>query len=62
MSIPNTDYKPILSVINGLIPQCTMTELSTALQLIYTTTAIGGSGSRRKVMDILIGLGIQPNK
>lgn len=39
-----------------------LVELSTALQLIYTTTAIGGSGSRRRVMDILIGLGLQPNE
>lgn len=56
-----TDYKPILSVINGLIPQDVMTALATTLQEIYRINHNGGHGSRRQVSEILIKLGIQPN-
>ena len=59
---PNMDYKPVLSVICGLIPQSTMTELTTTLQDIYYTTKIGGQGSRTHVLAELLKLGLQPNK
>lgn len=55
------DYKPVLSIINGLIPQHIMTELATSLQEVYRINLIGGQGSRRQVSEILIKLGIQPN-
>ena len=58
---PNTDYKPVLYQICGLIPQHTMTELTTTLQDIYQTTKIGGQGSRTHVLAELLRLGLQPN-
>lgn len=58
----DTDYKPILSVICGLIPQSTMTELVTTLQDIYHTTKTGGQGSRSHVIAELLRIGLQPNK
>lgn len=61
MSKPNTDYKPILSIINGLIPQDVMTSLATALQEIYKVNQNGGHGSRKRVTEILLKLGVQPN-
>ena len=60
--MPNTIYKPVLSVINGLIPQETMTELATSLQEVYNINRDGGHGSRRKVSQLLLELGLQPNK
>ncbi len=57
-----TDYKPVLSQICGLIPQDTMTELATALQAIYRINLEGGHGSRRKVSQLLLELGLQPQK
>ena len=57
----NTDYKPVLSIICGLIPQNTMTELATTLQAIYNINRDGGHGSRRKVSQLLLELGL-PNK
>lgn len=62
MTYANTDYKPVLYVIHGLIPQSTMTELVTTLQDIYATTKNGGQGSRAHVMAELLRLGLQPNK
>lgn len=58
----NTDYKPILSVICGLIPQNTMTALATALSEVYRINRLGGSGSRKRVTEILLKLGVQPNE
>lgn len=57
-----TDYRPVLSVICGLIPQSTMTELTSTLQDIYHTTKIGGQGSRSHVIAELLRIGLQPNK
>lgn len=61
MNQSNTDYKSILSQISGLIPQSIMTELATALHDIYNINQCGGHGSRKKVGEILLRLGIQPN-
>ena len=59
----DTTYRiPLLSVINGMLPQHTMTELATCLQDIYLTTKIGGQGSRAHVMSELLRIGLQPNK
>ena len=58
----NTDYKPVLYQIRDLIPQHTMTELTSTLQDIYHTTKIGGQGSRTHVLAELLKLGLQPNK
>lgn len=61
MSQSNTDYKPVLSIISGLIPQNVMSELATALQEVYKVNQNGGHGSRKRVGEILLKLGIQPN-
>ena len=61
MTTSNTDYKPVLSVICGLIPQSTMTELATSLMIIYTINKTGGTGSRKRVTEILLRLGLQVN-
>ena len=58
----NTDYKSILSAISGLIPQDIMTALSTTLQDIYRINTNGGHGSRRRVSQLLLELGLQPNQ
>lgn len=55
------DYKPVLSQIHGLIPQELMSELATSLLDVYHITRNGGHGSRTKVMEILLRLGLQPN-
>ena len=62
MPKPNTDYKSVLSIINGLIPQETMTELATSLQEVYKINQNGGHGSRKRVTELLLELGLQPNK
>lgn len=61
MNQSNMDYKSVLSVICGLIPQEVMTELASSLQEIYAINQQGGSGSRKKVSEILLRLGLQIN-
>lgn len=61
-SKPETGYIPVLSQLHGLIPQDVMTALTTCLQQVYRITLDGGHGSRRKVCQLLLELGLQPNK
>lgn len=54
-------YQSVLSRLNGIIPQDIMTELATALQEVYQRNQNGGHGSRKRVAEILLRLGLQPN-
>lgn len=59
--MPNTPYTSVLSRLCGTIPQDLMTELATALQEVYSRNQNGGHGSRKRVQEILLRLGVQPN-
>jgi len=52
----------LLSVYPDTQVQIKMTEITTILQQIYRINQDGGHGSRRKVSQLLLELGLQPNK
>ena len=61
MTSPDMQYKPVLSRICGIIPQDMMTELATVLASVYNINQNGGHGSRRKVSQMLLEIGVNPN-
>lgn len=61
-NLPFTKGTSIMFQIQTYIPQDVMTALATTLQDVYKTNQNGGHGSRRKVSQLLLELGLQPNK
>lgn len=60
--MPNVIYTIVLLAEQGKFPQSVLTELSTQLMEVYRINRVGGSGSRKRVSEILLRLGIHPNE
>ncbi len=57
-----TNYTSVLANLCMTAPQDVLTHLTTSLQQIYNINQNGGHGSRRKVAQLLLELGLQPNR
>lgn len=65
--MPNLEHYTDLHLVTSLAskggcPQDVLTRFVTSLLEIYRINQDGGHGSRRKVSQLLLELGLQPNK